>query len=108
MDLYKKEVYCGLKLYNMKQVFAEAFEHKNVHGKPLKYVRFKSEIGELVINVGDSTFMEVNRLAGYEETVKELFSESMVANSMLSIAQKVEAQAEEAKQIEGEKPKKNK
>ena len=42
-------------------------KHKDVRGKELNYLRIKNEYGEVLINVGNKTYEEVEKLQKAKE-----------------------------------------
>lgn len=48
----------------------EAFEHANVMGKKQKYIRIKNEKGELLMNIGESSFKKAKEMTEEEPAEK--------------------------------------
>lgn len=55
----------------MKQLTAKAFEHANVMGKKLKYVRITNGTKEVLINVGEKTYNGIINLESEPVTEPE-------------------------------------
>lgn len=55
----------------MKQLTAKAFEHANVAGKKLQYIRITNGKKEVIINVGMKTFEGVTKLEQDDELPAE-------------------------------------
>lgn len=53
----------------MKTLTAKAFEHANVTGKKLQYIRITNGKEEVIINVGMKTFEGVTKLEQNEEQI---------------------------------------
>lgn len=58
----------------MKQLTATAFEHANVMGKKLQYLRITNGEKEVIINVGNKTYEGVKELE--KEEIKEVENEN--------------------------------
>lgn len=51
----------------MKQLTAEAFEHANVMGKKLQYIRITDGKTQVIINVGKTNYEAVKQMAEEEQ-----------------------------------------
>lgn len=59
-----------IKTQKMKQLTVTAFEHANVAGKKLQYIRISGLTGEHIINVGMKTYEAVKKLEEETNTIQ--------------------------------------